>query len=57
MQGSVYGIKFEAPLSREKDRLVVLSYVGDTNIAERDLTKTKITIEDVYIIIQKSNNR
>ena len=57
MRGSGHRIKSEAPLYREKDRLVVLSYVGDTNIAERDLTKTKITIEDVYIIIQKSNNR
>ena len=51
VRGSWHGIKFESLLSHDNYRLVVLSFVGDTDIVEGDLTRTKITIEDVYIIM------
>ena len=33
------------------------AFVYNTGIVERDLTKTEITIEDVYISMQKAINR
>ena len=33
------------------------TFVDDSDIVEGDLTRTEINIEDVYISIQKSNNR
>ena len=57
MQVTGHGINFEAPLSWDKDILVGFAFVDDTNIAEVDLTRTEITIEDVYIIMQKTIKR
>ena len=57
MQGAVYGIKFEAPLSEEKYILVGFTFVEDTDIVEWYLTKTEITIEDVYIRMHKYIDR
>ena len=57
MQGGRYDIKVEAPLSRDKDRLVGFAFVDDTNIMIEDLIRTKITIEDVYISLKKDINR
>ena len=49
MRGEGHGIKFEAPLSQNRYSLVGLTFVDDTDIVEGDLTRTKITIEVVYI--------
>ena len=57
MQGARHGITFEAPLSQDKDSLVGFTFVDDTGIVEVDLTQTEITIEDVYISMQKFINR
>ena len=51
MQGAGHGIKFEATLSQYKYSLVGFTFVDDTEIVEGDLTKTEMTIEDVYISI------
>ena len=56
MQLSGRGIKFEVPLSRYKDRIVGFAFVDDTGILEGNLTKTEITIGDVYISMQKYIN-
>ena len=57
MGGSGHGIKFEAPLSQEKDILWGLAFVYVNVIVEGYLTRTEITIEDIYISMQKYINR
>ena len=54
VRGSGHGIIFEAPLPQEKEILVGFVFVDDSEIAEGDLTKTEIIIEDVYIRTQKA---
>ena len=56
IRGVGHGIKIEALLSRDKGSLVELIFFDDTEIMEGDLTKTEITIEDVYISMQKYIN-
>ena len=56
MLGAGHGRNLDAPLSCDKNILVVFMFVDYTDILEVDLTKTEITIEDVYIIIQKNIN-
>ena len=57
MLKSGHGIKFEAPLSRDKKRLVGFAFVGDINIVEGYLARAEITIEDIHIIMQKAIDR
>ena len=54
--GVGHGIKIEALMSRDKGSLVEFIFVDDTEIMEGDLTKTEITIEDIYISMQKYIN-
>ena len=57
MRGEGHGIKFEAPIYQDKGILLELAFVDDTNIVEGYLTNTEITIEDVYISMQKAINK
>ena len=57
MQRQRHVIKFEAPLSWDKYSLVWFTFVYDTEIVEVNLENTEITIEDVYISMQKYINR
>ena len=54
MKGAGHGIKFEAPLSQYKDSLVGFTFVDDTGIVEGNLANYEITIEYVYISMQKA---
>ena len=57
MKGAGHGITSESPLYQDEDILVVFLFVENTKLVEGDLTKTEITIEYVYISMQKSINR
>ena len=41
---------------QDKDSLLGFMFIDNTNIVEGDLTKTEITIEDIYISMQKYIN-
>ena len=57
MLKSGHGIKFEAPLSRDKDSLVGFEFVDDIEIVEGYLARAEINIEDIHIIVQKAIDR
>ena len=44
-------------MSWDKDSILVFTSVDDTDIVKRYLTRTEITIEDIYISMHKSINR
>ena len=44
-------------MSQYKESLVVFTFIDNTDIFEGDLTKTEITIEEIYISMQKAIDR
>ena len=56
MGGVGHEIKFESPLSQDKYSLVGFTFVESTDIVEEYITRTEVTIEDVYIIMNKDIN-